>query len=120
MKGYQIIEPKALHPLFSNPVHHVFAVAIMSWLCEIMRVELQEHIEHVDFNVICVTYMGSYPAIGIQYKNQEYQDIAPLVEVTIDRILTEKSILELTGFIGASKPNWKDVAANKLNSTRQP
>ncbi len=110
-KGYQIIEPSRLNPLFSNPAHDIFAVAIMTWLCGLLRLELKEHLQYVEFDVICVTYAGSYPAIGIHYKNEGYQDIGLLVEATIDRVLHDKSVLELAEFIVKDGNNWKEVTA---------
>jgi len=113
-KGYQVIEPRMLDALFSHPIHDVFAVAILTWLCGLLRLEFEEYLDKVEFDVICVTYMGSYPAIGIHYKNKSLQDIGPLVEATIDRYLQGKSVLELVGFIVKDEIDWKKEAARIL------
>jgi hypothetical protein len=89
----------------------------MSWLCSLLRVDLREHLEHVDFNVICVSYAGSYPAIGIHYKDKNYRDIAPLAEAAIDRILRGKSLAEFARFIDDSNIDWQEVAAKIMSNT---
>jgi hypothetical protein len=116
-KGYQILEPNALHSLFGYPLYHVFALATMTWLCRQLSFELQDHIGHVHFEVIRAEYMGPYPAIGIQYKSEDYQDIAPLAEETINRILRQKSALELLKFIAESEVDWNKLAVKMLAST---
>ena len=114
-RGYQIIEPSALQPLFSSPLYDVFAVAMMTWLCDLLRLELQDHLQQVDFEVICVTYLGSYPAIGIHYKDEDYQDVGPLAETVIERILREKSALEFARFIAERGINWQQITTTTLS-----
>ena len=115
MKGYQIIEPKQLNSLFSRPVHDAFSVAFLSWICEILRIEFRDRLQYVEFDVICVTYVGSYASIGIHYKDQNYEDIGPRVEKAIARILRNRSAEELVGFIGRDQTNWRKVAAKLLS-----
>jgi hypothetical protein len=106
-KGYQIIEPRVLDPLLARPTNHAFALLILSWLCERLPQELSEHAQQVEFEVIGVSYMGSYPALGLHYKEPNPPDLGPLVEATVDRLLRDKPVLDLVKFIEANKVDWK-------------
>jgi hypothetical protein len=114
-KGYQVVEPKALDRLIANSLQRDFAVATLSWLCQIIRLELAEHLQFIDVEVICVTYMGSYPAIGIHYKTEGYQNMGPIIESIIDRFLKERSALELTQYVSNSNVNWKHAATQIMH-----
>ena len=106
-KGYQIVEPPVLDPFLSLPSNHAFAMLILSWLCERLPQELPEHAHHVEFEVIGVCYQGCYPALGLRYKEQNPQDIGPLVEAAVDRLLRNRPVLDLVKFIEANKVDWK-------------
>jgi hypothetical protein len=113
-KGYQVIEPSTLHPLFANSKYDVFAVAFLSWLCELLRLEFRDQIQYVEFDVISVSYGANYPAIGIHYKDQDYHDIGPAVEASIDRNLREKSAMELIKFLTEGGVDWNEVSSRKM------
>jgi hypothetical protein len=117
-KGYQIVEPSALDSLLTVPSSHVFAMLILSWLCERLPHELPGHVHHVEFEVIGVSYMGSYPAIGIHYKEKNPQDVGPLVEAAIDRLLRDKPVLDLIKFIGAGKIDWSKATQNLIERSK--
>jgi hypothetical protein len=108
-KGYQVIEPDALSPWVRNPSYDVFSVAILSWLCSRLQREFKDYAEYVDIEVIRVTYVSSYPAIGIHYKDESFKDIGPIVEAAINRILQERAILEFVEFFGNDKVNWNEI-----------
>lgn len=114
VKGYQIFEPELLNELVTNTFQHAFAVAILNWLCVLVRLELKEHLQHIEVEVIVVTYMGSYPAIGIHYKTDGYQDMKPIIEKLCDRFLKERSALELAQFISSGNINWEQEAAELM------
>jgi hypothetical protein len=110
-KGYQIVEPRALDELIREPRNRMAAVAVLSWVCEMLRLELQNRCQRVEFEVINVTYLGSYPAIGIHYLDKDPQDIGPIVQATVDRILQERSALELISFIAQENADWHQKTA---------
>jgi hypothetical protein len=49
--------------------------------------------------------------------SEDYQDIAPLAEETINRILRQKSALELLKFVAESEVDWNKLAVKMLSST---
>ncbi len=114
MKGYQVVEPPELNPLLVNATYHTFAVAILTWLCKSLKLELRDYLDQVDIDVICVTCMGSYPAIGIHYKDPECDDVSVFVQTTISRLLLNKSVWELVGFIGEDKTDWQIATTNLM------
>jgi hypothetical protein len=118
-KGYQIVEPRELSLLLSLASSDAFAMLILSWLCERLPQELPEHAHHVEFEVIGVCYISDYPAIGLRYQEQNPQDIGPLVEAAVDRLLRDKPVLDLVKFIEANKVDWKKAVDDLIARSKE-
>jgi hypothetical protein len=120
-KGYRIVEPSELDPLFSNRKYFDIAVAIFHWLIAELYVELGDELQDVEIEVIKVVYhlaQNGYPALGVHYLNNDVINdtrIEDLVEVTANRLLKEKPLSEVIKFIATSDKNWKEVTAKLLN-----
>ena len=115
-KEYQIIEPNKLVGLFGNPKHFEFAVAIFHWLICELRTDGAIQNQNVEIEVIRVTYQGSYPALGIHYKDKIHEDIGPQVITSIEKLLREKPVLDLAISIKNSKSSWKELTDQLMNS----
>jgi hypothetical protein len=110
-KGYTVIEPRSLNDLIVLPKHRVFAVAIVSWVIYELSTELKEFLAEADteLEVICVTYMGSYPAIGAHSPSSSDVDVRTVVEEAVDRLLSSASTDRLMRFITNSGESWGSV-----------
>ena len=64
-----------------------------------------------EIDVICVTYLGSYPSLGVHHGHDRPipADLEPLIQSTIDRLLGETPVIELINFIGKSQTSWSVV-----------
>jgi hypothetical protein len=118
-KGYhEIVEPRSLVPLFSRTKHFEFAVAIFHWLIQELYLELKDQLDGVEIEVIKFVHhspINVYPALGIHFENPtETHALAKLIEETMDRLLQERSALELVTFFGANGMDWKLVTAKLM------
>ncbi|MCE9545214.1 MAG: hypothetical protein K8T25_06820 [Planctomycetia bacterium] len=109
--GYQIIEPKSLQSLISNPLHFEFAVAILHWLIPKIYSTVGTPLSGVIIEIICVEYLGSYPAIGIKYENEAPSNVGPLVESAIDTLLHERPVIEFAVAAGQSDVSWTTITS---------
>src|SRR5689334_10337471 len=108
-KGYQILEAERLDSLLKTFNYYDFIISVLYWLVQQLEFELQDELVGVKIEVIKVEYVSIYPALGIHYENRpRLRDLAPLVEATIDRLLEEKSVIELIAFI-TSRNDWDEI-----------
>lgn len=120
-KGYQVLEPKQLNGLFGKREYFDFAVSIFNWLIQELHSELEDRLGGVQLDVIQVGHHSphnSYPALGVRYIT-ETQDIGVLIEATIDKLLQERSILELVIFIGSSGIDWHTTTAELMKDINE-
>ena len=116
-KGYQIIEPDQLVGLFGNPKHFEFAVAIFYWLVHELNTDPQVIPQGVEIEVIRVEYQGSYPALGVYYKEEDrHTDVEPQVLEAIANLLQKKSVLDLVRSIQKSEISWKELTDKLMDS----
>jgi len=100
-KTYQIIEPMSLDFLFSNPRHTKLAVEIFQWLIPQLYLTLGDQLKNVEIDVIRVSYLGNYPAIGLYYRIPGDSDVGKTVESAIERLIREKPAIDFFKFIAA-------------------
>ena len=92
-EGYEIVEPTSLVGLMRDPTHHELAVFLLSWLATQLKAKFTDAI----FDVLYVTYMDSYPALGVHYLNPTaYEDI-DFAKVA-DNILGNASVESIVQF----------------------
>jgi len=108
-KNYQVIEPSQLVGLFGDPKHFEFAVAIFHWLINELNADPEIQSQNIEIEVIRVTYHGSYPALGIHYKNKTHGDIGPKIVSSIEKLLSGKPVIDLVESIKGSKTSWKEL-----------
>lgn len=114
-KSYQVIEVEQLEDLLSNPEYYEYRVAVLYWLIKQIMSMHSEDLRHVEVEIIRVTYFGSYPCIGIYYKDQIEPDVGPLVESAIDQLLKEKPVIDLVHSIANSGVSWKELTRNIMD-----
>jgi len=83
-------------------------MAILLWLIECVDSDLKDELKDVSLEVVTAQYVGDgYPCLAIHYFNKENpQDVGPIVEAAVERLLDEKSVLDLVEFIATSNVNW--------------
>ncbi|MCA0457097.1 MAG: hypothetical protein LCI00_24210 [Chloroflexi bacterium] len=114
-KGYRVIEPTLINSIIVDSKYHAYAVSVLFWLVEEIYKALKDQIDTFDIEVIKVEYMGAYPALGVQYQRKPFEapnySLEKLIEETSNRLLSEKSISELTKYIAASEVDWNEMAS---------
>src|SRR5689334_14716915 len=111
MNGYQILEPEFLSRLVQRPNQFDFAVALLHWIVQCLKEELGGQMDRVDIDVIPVKYLGSYPALGIRYGEQNAPDLEPMIRDHIERIVRTRSALELIQSVAGCDARWNQLAA---------
>ena len=116
-KNYQIVEPPTLAGLFGTPANFDIAVALFTWLIDRLREDLKEQLVGAELEVIRAEYHGAYPAIGIHYDSDtDPNDLGPLVESTIAKLLSERTLADFLSFVASSKIDWKEVTDKLVRS----
>lgn len=108
-QGYQIIEPTSLVPLLGNQSQAPFAVAVLEWTIDRLRIQSPALFDEVSVEVIPVSYLGVYPAIGIRYKRESANDLEPIISDGINAIIERLSFSNFLSFIEDSSIAWGDV-----------
>lgn len=109
--GYQIVEPKSLSDLLVRSEHEEFSIAVCAWLIDRLRTNLAAELMELRLDVIWVTYMGSYPAIGIQYLKEDASNVGPRIESEIEGILASASLVDFIQFLVITNVSWREAAS---------
>ena len=114
-EGYQIVEPGGLDGLIRQPRNNSLAVVVLSWVIEELRGLLGQKLDGVSLTVIRVSYVSEYPAIGVKYET-EREDVGPLLEEAIERLLKESPVSRLITFITTQERDWGQATAGLMQS----
>lgn len=99
MKGYQPVELPSLDTLATHNPEHGFVRSILAWIA----IRLSEQAETlrlgIDVHVITVTYLGSYPALGIVYLKPEPTDLEEWVIEEGEKLLANFSLDHFSRFV---------------------
>jgi hypothetical protein len=112
-KSYQVVESPLLDGYMTTSLQCEIVVAILHWLIKEIKSSLAEQLEHVELDVIRITYLGSYPAIGICYRDASRGDVGPLVESSISQLLNEKQVINFIKSLTDHRITWSDLIANQ-------
>jgi hypothetical protein len=109
-KGYRIVDPELLYPFLYSGKYDDYAVAILHWLMQELRLELKDWLVSVEMEVIRTgtPQRGAYPVIGLTGDNSTHQ-LQQLAQETADRLLQERPITEIIKFIAESDTDWKTL-----------
>jgi len=117
--GHHLIIAGNLDPILRAFKYSDFLIAIEHWLIQELNSELKEYLIGAQIEVIKVEYIGAYPGLGYRYKNPNaIPNLGPLLEVTIERILKEKSMMDFISFLAAQKAigtNWNAVTTRIMS-----
>lgn len=105
-KPYRIIEPRLIDPLMVKTKYHEYAVLIFHWLIKEIYVELKDELDGIEIDVIKIVYIGKYPALGLQTASVN-RGLEKLIETTANRLLQERTIIDLINFVSESNIDWK-------------
>ena len=114
MNGDQIVVPESLRYLLADSKYHEYAVLILHWLIPELYKELKDELKGVKVEVVKIEYLGAYPALGLQSEtiNPYNSRLDELVETTVEKLLRDKSIIEIIDFMTTDDVDWKDVTNN--------
>lgn len=107
--GYQILEPKSLEGILSNPSQVAFSLAIQTWITVQFPAKFPQLSSQVSLHVIPVAYHGIYPALGLKYKPESTNDLSEAVEVAVDFIIETCTISQLLPFFAESSSDWSEA-----------
>lgn len=107
--GYQIIEPNSLESLLGNPSHAAIAVAALEWAVDRLKLQSPHLFDDVTVEVVLVSYLGAYPAIGIRYKHEDAPDHGPAISDAIDAIVRQLPFSDFLAFVEKSNSDWCEV-----------
>jgi len=119
-KGYQIIEPACLGELMTLNGSVDVAVALLSWLVEILRIDLEDRLNGAQIELIRAEYHGAYPAIGVHYPRTDAEDLGPVVETTIAELTGRRSIADFAAFLARVRMDWRKVADDLMGAREKP
>lgn len=108
-QGYQIIEPSSLERLLGNHTQAALVVAVLEWVIKRLKIRSPQLFDSVNIEVILVSYLGDYPAIGICYKNEDTQDLGPLIEDEIDILVGSLPFSDFISFLEKSNSHWYNI-----------
>ena len=107
-QGYQIIEPSSLERLLVNTSQADIAVAILNWVVARVKSGSPQLFDEVSLEVIAVSYLGVYPAIGIRHNNEESRDLGQELCDAIDAIVERMPFGDFLSFAELASANWCD------------
>lgn len=107
-KGYRLIEPLSINPLVVDTRYHEYAIIIMKYIIYCLFQNLGHKLDNIEIEVIKVTYLGSYPALGLHYSPFD-KSLENLIENEVDKIVNNLTINKLIVFISKSNTNWKEI-----------
>ena len=97
--------------LAKHPNQHVLLMALMGWLIDEINVILKSELKDAELEIIKAQYVGDgYPALGIHYFNrQNPEDVGPILEATVERLLSNRSVSQFISYACKSSMNWNEA-----------
>lgn len=108
--GYQIVELEAIDKLIVSQASLHIQVAIILWLIDHAKFSLKR--DDIKLALIKVEYAGAYPAIGIEYISQTFEDLEPIVIQECELALNNITVNGLVEFIGLNAERIKNEVEN--------
>ncbi len=109
--GYEIVEPEVLGDWIGLVKNREFLVALLSWLVEGLRKELEQKFPDIEIVVIKVTYLGAYPAIGVRHPDAQSLNLGEQVNAAATDLMRRHTALDLAHFLFGTSTRWADVEA---------
>ncbi|MDJ1501043.1 hypothetical protein [Xanthocytophaga agilis] len=96
MRSYQIVEILAFDKILGKCIGVELQILILKWVASILKKEIVQEGLAIEVDVIKVTYVSTYAALGIYYPNPEdiLVDYGKYIEQKGERILRNCSFIE--------------------------
>lgn len=107
--GYQVVEPSTLNAILPRKAHRGIAVAILKWAVSELIAQYGDRLDNIEVEVIPVTYLGTYPAVGIRYQNDPIEDRGAEIESAINQIVLNRPVTDLVNFVCEESNSWDEV-----------
>lgn len=109
--GYEIVEPPALERWLPLVHNRELMVALLTWLCHRLHQALRADHPTLHIDVITVSYLGAYPALGIRHDHSLPcslpDDMSRQVEALTRTILLNSSAYEFLEFAFDGNEDWE-------------
>lgn len=93
MKGYQVIEQYSFaQKIYDAKIPGEVLPGILAWIVCRLRAEESLRRLPVEIDLIPVTYYGTYPAIGVHYKEEGIEDCETIINNLVDKYFREFSL----------------------------
>jgi hypothetical protein len=105
-RGHQVIEPVAVERWLAGVRHREFVVAPLHWLVSRIRPVLTRERPDLWLEVIPVTYLSTYPALGIRFADgvdgdnltYEGEDVEPRVQQLVAELMATARLSDFIDF----------------------
>ena len=116
-RGYQVIEPEALERWLPLVRKREFVVALLHWVVSQIRPELTRERPELYLEVILVTHVGTYPALGVRFAdgvqadNLTYQgdDVEPRVQAMVQELMSTAKLGDFIDFATDPTADWSVI-----------
>ena len=116
-RGHQVIEPVAVERWLPIVRNLEFVVALLHWLVSRIRSVLARERPDLWLEVIPVTYMGTYPALGIRFADgvdgdnptHEGDDIDPRIQELVTDLMATARSSDFIDFATDPEADWSTV-----------
>lgn len=112
-----MIEPVAVERWLPIVRHREFVVALLHWLVSRIRAVLARERPDLWLEVIPVTYMGTYPALGIRFADgvdgdnriYEGEDVEPRIRQLVTDLTATARLSDFIDFATDPEADWSTV-----------
>ena len=116
-RGYQVIEPVAVERWLPVVCHREFVVALLHWLVSGIRPVLARERPDLWLEVIPVTYVGTYPALGIRFadgvdgdnRTCEGEDVEPRLQQMVAELMATARLSDFIDFAIDPDADWSTI-----------
>lgn len=112
-KTYQLIEPDCFVDLLGRPGDWSIALAVLTFVVRRLKDTEPELCEYVELEIVKVTHLGSYPAIGAFYKRKDI-DLESRIQTAIGTLLESTTAMELVQHLTDFTNNWRNFSEDHM------
>ena len=116
-RGYQVIEPVAVERWLPVVRHRESVVALLHWLVSRIRPVLARERPDLRLEGIPVTYMGTYPALGIRFADgfdgdnltHEGDEFEPRIQELVADLMATARSSDFIDFATDPEADWLTI-----------
>lgn len=103
-----LIDDSRLNRLSGDRRNREVEIALLFWVIDRLKVELEAELRGKELVVVPCNYMGAYPAIGLHYGTSPPEaDLEPKVVEAIDRLLDGATVGDFVAYMTDHPSNWR-------------